>query len=88
MKQTVRCGKNGRDRVTVKVEIPELTVILTSNGVIFPQSLDSAGVSFYRKQVFQIVANNTVNPAAEITNLLHRDGFTVLNPCNTLLFTF
>lgn len=88
MKRSVKCGKNGRDRVTVNVEIPDLTVILTSNAVIWPDVLNSDFVAMYRQMVFRIISENKINPAAEVTNFLHSQGFTVLNPCETLLFTF
>ena len=88
MKRAVKCGKNGRDRVTVKFENAQDTVILTSNSVIWPERINAYIVSGLRAKIFGIVASNTVNPAMEVTEMLENEGYTVLNPCDTQFFTF
>lgn len=88
MKRAIKCGRNGRERITVNVAIPDLTVILTTSSVIWPNSLTSDFIAMYRKMVFAIIAKNTVNPAEEVSAFLNSQGFTVLNPCDTQFFTF
>lgn len=86
MKRVVRCGKNGRDRITVKLKKPENTVILTATNIYLPEGQDNVGLERAINS-FLSSYNGKYNTVDLLTEYLQRAGMEVLNPCETQVFT-
>ena len=82
MKRTIRCGKNGRERISVKVNDADRTVILTASSIYLPE---------VENRILTYLVNallSRFSTVAEVKQGLESEGYTVLNPCDTQTFTF